>query len=118
MSSVYHPQTDGQTERVNQCLEMYLRCAVHDSPKHWKAWLPLAELWYNSNFHTALGCSHFKALYGYDLSINVVLPNSVGTSTPAEQILQDRETHLEILKQHLSTAQNRMKIQSDKQRSD
>lgn len=33
MSSVYHSQTYGQTERVNQCLEMYLRCAVHEDPK-------------------------------------------------------------------------------------
>lgn len=54
LSTAYHPQTDGQSKRVNQCLEMYLRCAVHDSPKSWKAWLPLAELWYNSSLHSAI----------------------------------------------------------------
>jgi len=54
MSSAYHPQMDGQTERVNQCLEIYLRCAVHDSPKKWCQWLSLTELWYNSTFHSAL----------------------------------------------------------------
>lgn len=43
LSTAYHPQSDGQTECVNQCLEMYLRCATHDSPTKWKLWLPLAE---------------------------------------------------------------------------
>jgi hypothetical protein len=42
-STVYHPQTDGQSERVNQCLEMFLRSTVYDSPRKWKSWLPLAK---------------------------------------------------------------------------
>lgn len=42
-SSSYHPQTDGQSECVNQCLEMYLCCAVYESPKKWCHWLPLAK---------------------------------------------------------------------------
>jgi transposase InsO family protein len=44
MSSAYHPQTNGKTEQVNQCLEMYLRCSVSSTPKQWVKWLPLAEL--------------------------------------------------------------------------
>jgi hypothetical protein len=59
LSTTYHPQTDGQSERVNQCLEMYLRCAVHSNPQKWKSWLSLAELWYNTSFHSSLGCSPF-----------------------------------------------------------
>ncbi|WVZ94052.1 hypothetical protein U9M48_039994 [Paspalum notatum var. saurae] len=54
LSTTYHPQSDGQTERINQCLEMYLRCAVHESPHQWKSWLSLVELWYNTTFHTTL----------------------------------------------------------------
>ena len=50
----------------NQCLEMYLRCSVYDSPKKWHSWLALAELLYNSSFHSALQCSPFMALYGYE----------------------------------------------------
>lgn len=49
MSTAYHPQSDGQTERVNQCLEIYLRCAAHETPKKWFAWLDFAQFWYNTN---------------------------------------------------------------------
>jgi len=42
-STAYDPQTDGQSERVNQCLEQYLRCTVQDNPKHWRRWLAMAE---------------------------------------------------------------------------
>lgn len=42
LTSAYHPQTDGQTERVNQCLENYLRCMCFTSPKRWHYWLSLA----------------------------------------------------------------------------
>jgi len=42
-SSAYHPQTDGQTERINQCLETYLRFMTTQEPKKWMAWLPFAE---------------------------------------------------------------------------
>lgn len=45
-SSSYHP---GQTERVNQCLETYLRCMVINCPRKWVRWLPHAQYWYNTN---------------------------------------------------------------------
>lgn len=39
MSSSYHPQTDGQTEALNKCLELYLRCFVHETPRLWVSYL-------------------------------------------------------------------------------
>uniref|UniRef100_A0A0A9BXC1 Uncharacterized protein n=1 Tax=Arundo donax TaxID=35708 RepID=A0A0A9BXC1_ARUDO len=63
MMSSYHPQTDRQTERLNQCLEAYLRCAIHSCPKKWNAWLPLAEYWYNTTFHSAIGRTPWCSLW-------------------------------------------------------
>jgi transposase InsO family protein len=46
LSTAYHPQSDEQTERVNQCLETFLRCFVSACPRNW---LSLAEFWYNTS---------------------------------------------------------------------
>jgi hypothetical protein len=80
--------------RVNQCMKMYLRCAIHDSPKQWKKWLPLAELWYNSSFHSSLGCSPYKALYAYEPNL-VLTPIMASETMPAvSDMIKDRELHI------------------------
>lgn len=117
-STAYHPQTDGQTERVNQCLEMYLRCAVGEEPKQWKTWLSQAELWYNTNFHTTLGCTPFKALYGYDPNLGISSVVSEGVQDLAEDFLVQRAMQFEALKTHLLRAQNRMKMYADTKRTE
>jgi transposase InsO family protein len=62
MSSSYHPQTDGRTERLNKTL----RCFVNACPSKWLQWLPLAEYWYNNCTHSATRLTPFAALYGYE----------------------------------------------------
>ncbi|WVZ78975.1 hypothetical protein U9M48_026610 [Paspalum notatum var. saurae] len=118
LSTAYHPQTDGQTERVNQSLKMYLRCAVHNSPHSWKKWLSLAELWYNSAFHSALGSSPFQALYGHEPNLAAESSIASSTSSTVNDLLPERAIQLEFLKKHLSSAQNRMKQHADKNRSE
>ena len=65
MSSAYHPQSDGQTEVVNRSLKQYLRAFAGDKPRQWVKWLPLAEFWFNTNYHTATKVTPFEALYGF-----------------------------------------------------
>lgn len=71
LSAACHPQSDGQTERVNQCLEAYLRCMVFQEPKKWCSWIPLAEWWYNTTYHTATKFTPFQALYNYPHHLSV-----------------------------------------------
>jgi hypothetical protein len=63
-SSVYHPQTDGQTERVNQIMEDMLRACVLTYGKDWEQSLLYAEFSYNNGYQASLGMSPFGALYG------------------------------------------------------
>jgi len=66
MSSAYHPQSDGQTEALNKCVECYLCCFVSENTKTWSDWLPWVKYWYNSAFHTSVGMTPFKIVYGCD----------------------------------------------------
>ena len=117
MSTAYHPQTDGQSERVNRCLEMFLRCAVHDTPTKWHAWLPLAEFWYNTNYHSSLECSPFKALYGYEPTYGVFPSLLQSDNIDVAQWLQEHQAHIVVLKAHLFKAQAKMKHYADKNRT-
>ena len=60
----YYPQTDGQTERINQKLEQYLRVFIDHRQEQWLDWLGMAEFMYNNKIHTATKISLFKANYG------------------------------------------------------
>ena len=65
MSTAYHPQTDGQTERVNQVLEQYLRTFCAWDQKDWLELLPYAEFCYNDTVHSATKVTPFYANFGY-----------------------------------------------------
>ncbi|GJX10285.1 retrotransposon protein, putative, ty3-gypsy subclass [Tanacetum coccineum] len=64
ISTTYHPQTDGQSERTIQNLEDMLRACVIDFGKGWDRHLPLVEFSYNNNYHTSIKAAPFEALYG------------------------------------------------------
>ena len=117
-NSSYHPQSNGQTEIVNKCLEGYLHCFVCDKQTQWVKWLPLAEWWYNTSFHTAAKMTTFMALYGYH-------PPSITSSLRENSKVQAVEDHIEhqqevlqLLKDNLNLAQNRMKQQADQHHSE
>lgn len=91
---------------------------MQDSPKAWKSWISLAELWYNSAYHSSLGCSPFKALYGYEPNVGAAPTVTENTSTSVAETIENREAHLRSIKQHLAQAQNRMKMMADLKRTD
>ncbi|GKF75549.1 putative reverse transcriptase domain-containing protein, partial [Tanacetum coccineum] len=63
MSTAYHPQTDGQSERTIQTLEDMLRACVLDFEGSWDVYLPLIEFSYNNSYHYSVRCAPFEALY-------------------------------------------------------
>uniref|UniRef100_A0A803TQ72 Gypsy retrotransposon integrase-like protein 1 n=1 Tax=Anolis carolinensis TaxID=28377 RepID=A0A803TQ72_ANOCA len=67
LSTAYHPQTDGQTERVNQVLEQYLRCYTNYQQDNWSKFLAYAQVAYNNSVHSSTGHSPFEIVYGRNL---------------------------------------------------
>jgi hypothetical protein len=107
MSSAFHPQTDGQTERVNRVLEEYLRHYVNPSHDDWDEWLPLAEFAYNNSVHEATGETPFFLNYG----VHPRLPGAVRTqakSVPAAAEFAERLTQIiDKAKERLEAARQR-----------
>lgn len=108
-STTFHPQTDGQTEVANRCLEVYLRCFVEDYPKSWPKWICWAELWFNTNYNCSIGITPYKALYGREP--NPIIRGPAIPSNIEEVNLQyeQRDVLLEQLHHNLSIAQQRMR---------
>jgi len=118
LSTAYHPETDGQTERVNQRVENYLRCMCFNTPKRWYYWLSLAEWWHNTSFHTSLNITPFQALYGFPppMVAEVVLPDCPDDN--ARELLQNRQLATQLIRDNLIKAQSRIKQQADKHKTE
>ena len=76
LSSAHHQQTDGQTERVNQILEQYLRCSLIYQQDDWVGLLPLVEFVYNSSLHASMGITPFFSNHSLHPCFNISLPSN------------------------------------------
>ncbi|KAL5570094.1 hypothetical protein UlMin_026669 [Ulmus minor] len=115
-STAYHPQSDGQTEVVNRCLETYLHCFASGKPRSWARWLAWAEYWYNTSFHSSTRCTPFRALYGRDPPPLIRFERGTASVSLVEQLMEDRDAILDDLRMQLLRAQQRMKLQADQKR--
>ncbi|CAH9140159.1 unnamed protein product [Cuscuta epithymum] len=117
MSTSYHPQTDGQSEVVNRCLEQYLRCFTSEQPKQWGHYLHWAEYWYNTSFQGAAGYTPFQTLYGRAApTLAQYLPGEFKVAAVADDH-EDRNEILRQLRYNLERAQQRMvKVANAKRR--
>ena len=63
-STAFHPQTDGQSERIIQILEDMLRCCILEFSGSWERYVPLIEFAYNNSFQSSIKMAPYEALYG------------------------------------------------------
>lgn len=118
MSTAYHPQSDGCTERVNQCLEQYLRSMTSQVPKKWASWLTAAEWWYNTTFHTTLDSTPYQIVYGVQPRHLPWLHRNHTNISSLETMLAERQQQWSVLREVLESAQSRMKSYADAKRSE
>jgi hypothetical protein len=115
-SSAYHPQTDGQTERVNQILEDMLRACAIDCGKNWDKYLSLAEFAYNNSYESSLKMAPFEALYGRRCR------TPLNWSQPGEReifgpdLVTEADWKVKLIWNNLEAAQARQKSYHDKRR--
>jgi hypothetical protein len=111
-SSAFHPETDGQTERLNQTMEQYLRCYTNYTQDDWVDLLPLAEFSYNNSDHASTKQSPFLANYGYHPTMDFCLPND----QPPNDRTQTLKETINILTENIQKAQDAYTSQANKKR--
>ncbi|GJZ39914.1 putative reverse transcriptase domain-containing protein [Tanacetum coccineum] len=116
MSTAYHPETDGQSERTIQTLEDMLRACVMDFGGSWDTHLPLVEFSYNNSYHKSIKCSPFEALYGRKCRSPVIW-NEVGESQLiGPELVQETTEKIVLIRERLKTARSRQKCYADRRR--
>jgi len=117
MLTAFHSQTDGQTERVNQKLEQYLRMFIDHQQEQWPDWLGTAEFAYNNKAHSNTKTSPFKANYGQDPRMGFETRRK-GKYEGAEKFMIKMKEVQEKAKAALGKAQEEMKKYADKKRAE
>ncbi|GJS79857.1 putative reverse transcriptase domain-containing protein [Tanacetum coccineum] len=116
MSTAYHPQTDGQSERTIQTLEDMLRACVMDFGGSWDTHLPLIEFSYNNSYHTSIKCAPFEALYGRKCRSPVIWTEVGESQLIGPEIVQETTEKIVQIRERLKTARSRQKSYADKRR--
>jgi len=117
LSTAFHPQTDGQMERVNQELEQYLRMFIDHRQEQWPEWLGTAEFAYNNKVHSSTQTTPFKANYGQDPRMGFE-GRKKGKYKGAEKFVMKMKEIQEEAKAALGKAQEEMKKYVDRKRGD
>ncbi|GKC21779.1 retrovirus-related pol polyprotein from transposon 17.6 [Tanacetum coccineum] len=94
------------------------KCMTGETPKDWVKWIPLAEYWYNTNYHSALDTTPYEVVYGQTPPMHIPYMAKDSLVEVVDRTLQAREQVVQLLKFNIKRAQDRMKSQADKRRFD
>ncbi|UTT88323.1 hypothetical protein NDA17_006790 [Ustilago hordei] len=119
LSMAYHPQTDGQTERVNQVVKQYLRMYCNYEQNDWADLLDTAAFVYNNTVHNSIGVSPFFACYGWNPKTHPDIPQQLGVNDPSRfEYLMDGKEHCKYLQEQIREAQHRSVDQYNRKHKD
>ncbi|GJW46653.1 putative reverse transcriptase domain-containing protein [Tanacetum coccineum] len=113
MSTAYHPQTDGQSERTIQTLEDMLRACAIDFGKGWVNHFPLVEFSYNNSYHASIKAAPFEALYGRKCRSPVCWAEVGEVQLTGPEIVQETTKKIVQIKQRMQAARDRQKSYAD-----
>ncbi|GJV59892.1 putative reverse transcriptase domain-containing protein [Tanacetum coccineum] len=116
MSTAYHPQTDGQSERTIQTLEDMLRACAIDFGKGWVNHLPLVEFSYNNSYHASIKAAPFEALYGRKCRSPVCWTEVGEAQILGPELIQETTEKIIQIKQRMQAARDRQKSYADLKR--